>query len=71
MRHRGMPSGAFRLADNEAGQKFTSEDEDVLAMFASCVGAAIDNARKHRDTQRALAGRGGEGPQRSPGLGMR
>ena len=45
--------GNFYLADKEAGQEFSSEDEEVLAMFAFQAGAAIANARKHRDEQRA------------------
>ena len=55
IRHRGVHVGNFYLADKEAGQEFTSEDEEVLAMFASQAGAAIANARKHQDEQRARA----------------
>ncbi len=51
--HQGSHLGNFYLADKEAGQEFTSEDEEVLALFASQAGAAIANARKHRDEQRA------------------
>ena len=47
--------GNFYLADKELRQEFTSEDEEVLVMFASQAGAAIANARKHRDEQRARA----------------
>ncbi len=55
IRHRGAHVGNFYLADKEAGQEFTSEDEEVLTLFASQAGAAIANARKHRDEQRARA----------------
>ena len=51
--NRGVHLGNFFLGDKEAGLDFTSEDEEVLALFASQAGAAIANARKHRDEQRA------------------
>ena len=51
--HQGVHLGNFYLGDKESGQEFTSEDEEVLALFASQAGAAIANARKHRDEQRA------------------
>ena len=53
IRHRGVHLGNFYLSDKDAGQEFTSEDEEILALFASHAGAAIANARKHRDEQRA------------------
>ena len=53
IRHRDVPVGNFFLADKEGGREFTSEDEETLALFASLAGAAIANARKHRDEQRA------------------
>ena len=55
IRHRGEQVGNFYLADKEDGQEFTSEDEEVLVLFSSQAGAAIANARKHRDEQRARA----------------
>ena len=55
IRHRGVQVGNFYLADKEGGQEFTREDEEVLAPFASQAGAAIANAREHRDEQRARA----------------
>ncbi len=51
--HQGVHVGNFFLGDKETGQGFTGEDEDVLALFASQAGAAVANARKHRDEQRA------------------
>ena len=53
IRHRGVHLGNLCLSDKVAGQEFTSEDEEFLALFASHAGAAIANARKHRDEQRA------------------
>ena len=53
IRHQGVHLGNFYLSDKDSGQDFTSEDEEVLTLFASHAGAAIANARKHRDEQRA------------------
>ena len=53
IKHQGVHLGNFFLGDKETAQEFTSADEEVLALFASQAGAAIANARKHRDEQRA------------------
>ncbi len=53
MRHRGAHVGNFFLADKAGGQEFTSEDEEVLVLFASQAAAAIANARAYRREQRA------------------
>ena len=53
--HRGERVGYFYLAGKEGGREFTGEDEEVLALFASQAAAAIANARKYRDEQRARA----------------
>ncbi len=53
MRHRGVHVGGFYLGGKEGGEKFTSEDEEVLVLFASQAAAAVVNARKHRDERRA------------------
>ena len=53
MRHRGVHVGGFYLGEKEGGRKFTSEDEEVLVLFASQAAAAVVNARKHRDERRA------------------
>ena len=53
IRYEGVHLGNFFMSDKAAGQEFTSEDEAILALFASQAGAAIANARKHRDEQRA------------------
>ena len=55
MRHRGMQVGNFFLGGKEGEQEFTSEDEEVLVLFASQAATAIVNARSHRDEQRARA----------------
>ena len=53
MRHRGVHVGSFYLATKEGGQEFTSEDEEVLVLFASQAAAAIANARTYRNELRA------------------
>ena len=53
MRHRGVLVGNFFLAEKDAGDEFTSADEEVLVLFASQAATAIANARTHRDEQRA------------------
>ena len=55
MRHRDVAVGNFFLAEKEGGLEFTSEDEEVLVLFASQAATAIANARTHRDEQRARA----------------
>ena len=55
LRHRGEHVGSFFLGNKEDGQAFTSEDEEILALFASQAAAAIENARTHRDVERARA----------------
>ena len=55
MRHRGALVGVFFLGEKEGGGQFTSEDEEVLLLFASQAAMAISNARTHRDVQRARA----------------
>ena len=55
MRHRGRHVGNFYLAEKEGGEEFTSEDEEVLVLFASQAASAIANARAYRDEQRARA----------------
>ena len=55
MHHRGAHVGLFFLAAKEGGGEFTSEDEEILVLFASQAAAAIANARTHRDERRARA----------------
>ena len=55
MRHRGQRLGTFCLSEKEGAGEFTSEDEELLVLFASQAATAIANARAHRDEQRARA----------------
>ena len=55
MRHRGVNVGNFFLAGKEGEPEFTSEDEEILVLFASQAAVAIANARTYRDEQRARA----------------
>ena len=55
MRYRGVHVGTFFLGDKEGGQEFTSEDEEVLVLFASQAATAIANARTYQQEQRARA----------------
>ena len=53
MRHRGVHVGNFYLVKKEGGEEFTSEDEELLLLFASQAATAIANARTYRDEQRS------------------
>ena len=55
IRHRGEHVGNIYLTEKEGGKEFTSEDQDVLVMFASQAGAAIFNARRYQEEQQAKA----------------
>ncbi len=55
MRHRDVQVGTLFVAEKEGGREFTSEDEEVLLIFAAQATTAIANARAHRDEQRARA----------------
>ena len=55
MHCRGVNVGSFFLAEKANGGAFTDEDEEVLRIFASQAGAAVANARTHRDEQRVRA----------------
>ncbi len=55
MRHQDRQFGIFFLGDKEGGREFTSEDEEVLALFASQAATAVVNAQTHRSEQRARA----------------
>ena len=48
MRHHGVHVGSFYLANKEDGPEFTSEDEEILLLFASQAASAIANARTYR-----------------------
>ena len=53
VRHRDMHVGNFFLAGKPDGQEFTSDDEEVLVLFAAQAATAIANARTYRDEHRA------------------
>ena len=55
MRHHDVHVGNFYLCDKEGGLQVTSEDEEVLVLFASQAATAIANARTHRAEQQARA----------------
>ncbi len=55
MYYRGEHLGNFFLSDKRNGEEFTSEDEEVLVLFASQAAAAIANARAYRDESRTRA----------------
>ena len=50
---RGDRLGSIYLTRAPAEPEFTREDEETLVMFASQAAMALDNARHHRDEQRA------------------
>ena len=45
MRHRGVAVGHFFLAGKDGGREFTSEDAEVLVVFAARAGAAALRTR--------------------------
>ena len=55
IRHRDVHVGSLFLAEKEGAREFTSEDEEVLVVFASQAATAIANARTYRNEQRARA----------------
>ena len=55
MRPRGEHVGNFYLGGKEGGHEFTSEDEEILVLFASQAANAIANARAHHKERRARA----------------
>ena len=56
MRHRGEQAGIVFLAGKDDRAGFTSEDAELLVLFASQAAAAIANARGRRAERRARAG---------------
>ena len=55
MRHRGRYVGAFFLGEKEDDEAFSTDDEEVLVLFAAQAAAAIANAQTYRAEQRARA----------------
>ena len=48
IRHQGVHLGNLFLVEKEGGEKFTSEDDEMMALFASQVAGAIADARTYR-----------------------
>ena len=55
LRHRNEHIGVFFLSSKAGAPAFTQADEEMLVLFGSQAAAAVANARKHRDEQRARA----------------
>ena len=55
MRQCGVHVGNFYLLEKEDGAEFSSEDEEILLLFASQAATAIANARAYGDERRARA----------------
>ena len=55
MLHRGAPVGAVLVGAGEKAHEFSSEDDEVLGLFAAQAATAIANARAHRRERRARA----------------
>ena len=51
--HRDERVGNIYVAEAESDREFTTEDEEILVMFASQTALVITNARRYRDEQRA------------------
>ncbi len=52
LQHQGLHVGNFFVCGKEEGPEFTSEDEEVLVLFAAQAATAIANARAYRDEKR-------------------
>ncbi|MXY79050.1 MAG: GAF domain-containing protein, partial [Chloroflexi bacterium] len=55
IRRQGKQVGNIFVAEKEAGEEFTREDEELLVMFAAQAAMVIGNARTYREEQRARA----------------
>ena len=55
LRNSGIEVGAIYLTKGREGREFNSEDEEIVAMFASQAASVIANARMYREEQRARA----------------
>ena len=68
--HRGMFFLGNKTDSHDDGQHFTSEDEELLVLFASQAATAISNARTHTAVDRARAALEGLERQRAEFLEM-
>ena len=55
IRHQGEHLGSIYLSEKSGGREFTSDDEDIVVMFAAQAGAALSNARRYDDERIARA----------------
>ncbi len=55
MLYQGEYPAFFFLGDKQDGREFTSDDEEILVLFASQAATAIANARTHTAVERARA----------------
>ena len=55
LRHCGVHVGTFFLGEKAGGREFTSEDQEVVVLFAAQAATAIANAVALRDERRARA----------------
>ncbi len=55
MHHRGVQVGNFFLGGKAGGEEFSSEDREVLMLFAAQAATAIANARTYRKEHRQRA----------------
>ncbi len=55
MRHQDQHVGNFYLVEKKNGREFTSEDEEILSLFAYQAATSIANARTHQAEQHIRA----------------
>ena len=55
IRHRGESEGVIFVGHDREELRFSTEDEEILLMFASQAAMVIANARRHREERRARA----------------
>ena len=55
IRHRGESEGVIFVGHDREERRFSTEDEEILLMFASQAAMVIANARRHREERRARA----------------
>ncbi len=55
IRYRGESEGVIFVGHDQEERRFSTEDEEILLMFASQAAMVIANARRHREERRARA----------------
>jgi DNA-binding response OmpR family regulator/signal transduction histidine kinase len=53
IRHQGEPVGVIFQGHDREGRQFSTEDEEILAMFSAQAAMVISNVRRYRDERRA------------------